>query len=696
MSESINIRRILAALFLVAALCWSTMPAARAYALQFRDAGSSVQIRWPANTITVAFSSSLTAPPANIKSGSDVAGALRRALARWSDAANIQFVEVASNAQSISPAGTSGDGVSLITVARTPDNIAPFAGAASEMAGRTRVFFTETGSITEADIVLNPQQQFSSDGTPGTFDLEATFTHEIGHLLGLEHSGAIGSTMQPRQGKNGIYGGAAWTPRSLSEDDRAGARAVYGLRPGMDARGAISGTITTSAGAPVFGANVWAEEITTGRVIASNITLTNGAYRIDGLLPGSYRVIVEPLDGPVFASEIASQNGAYAGLILDRQSIFRTLEIGQVGVAAGLATELNARIPLEPAEFNASLIGLDGHLSTIAVPVAPARSYTVYIGGSHINVSEIPEGGIASTSPFISIKPASLMPHQTDDATSVISFEVEVGAGAPAGEYSLRLQSVTGETSYIAGALTVDGSGADGRASRTFIATAAEPDTTAKAMAAGSLAVLRGRELTGEESSARDNDSERDGLQLPSELNETAVNITFSNGVRVSAPLTFVNENRIGFQVPEEASAGTALVAATYRGEVKAETALEITRSQPMLFTADGSGRGLALAFNEELPLPGPFSLETPDAAQPDPRTRIVIYGSGFRHASALTAQLGGQIIEVERVAPAEDFPGLDKVVIALPGDRILAGAHDFTITADGKESNRTQLIITP
>ena len=691
-------RRVLTALYLAAALFLSAAPV-RPYALQFRDAGTSVQIRWPAATINLSLSPSLSAPQPNIKPGSDVVGALRRALAHWSEAANIRFVETATSAQSISPAGTSGDGVSLVTVAHTPENTAPFAGASGEMAGRTRVFFTETGSITEADIVLNPRQQFSSDGTIGTFDLEATFTHEIGHLLGLEHSGAIGSSMQPRQGKNGIYTVAAWTPRSLSDDDRSGVRSIYGLRPGTDVRGAITGTITAASGAPVFGANVFAEETSTGRVIASNITLSNGTYRIEGLLPGNYRVVAESLDGPVFAPEIASQNGAYAGLTQSAPPSFRTLEIGQVGVAAGGATTLNAQISAEPVVFNATLIGLNGHLSTIAVPVAAGRTYTVYVGGSRlINLSEIPEGGIASTSPFITVNPASVVQQQSDDALSVISFDVEVGAGAPAGEYSLRLQSVTGEVSYIAGALTVDANAEDARSAsrRVFVAPAAMPETAADSIAAGSLAVFKGAGATDKELFAEDGDSGREGWQLPVELGDTAVNVTFSNGVSMRAPLAFVREGRVGFQIPEEAPAGTARVAVLEKGEVAAQTALEITRSQPLIFTENGTGKGFALAFNEETSLPASVRRPKTDSPESDGRTRIVVYGSGFRHASQLTALLGGRTVEVVGVEPAENLPGLDKLVIVLLDDGALSVAEDLTIIADGKESNRTQLIIAP
>jgi len=217
----VQMRRSASIITLFSVLLGSTI-AVRPYTVQLTDGSGNLQVRWLKKTINVALSTSLTSPGANIKPGSDVAGAARRAMSRWSGVANIQFVETVSNAQSISPSA-GGDGLSLITIADTPENNAAFAGGGNT--GRTRVFYdSATGSITEADVVINPHPvsadgspvQFSTDGTPGTYDLESAFTHELGHLLGLEHSGVIAATMQARQGVNGLYNLPSATNRTLS------------------------------------------------------------------------------------------------------------------------------------------------------------------------------------------------------------------------------------------------------------------------------------------------------------------------------------------------------------------------------------------------------------------------------------------------------------------------------------------------
>ena len=334
------------------------------------------------------------------------------------------------------------------------------------MPGRARVIFDPaTGVITEGDVAVNPNAsvQFSTDGTPGTYDLESTFTHEIGHLLGLEHSGDLGATMQPRQSLNGLFDLPALTMRTLSDDDRAGIRAIYGPRQGL---GAIAGTVNYPGGNSAFGAHVWAEDAATGRIAAGNIALLDGRYRIDGLPPASYRVVVEFLNEPVAASEIASRNGAYAGLSTTTAVSFQTTEVaGQISVAADATTPLNITVGGQPF-INPTLVGLsrldgsNGQLSTISAPVVPGQIFRILVGGQNLMRTQIAPTGISITSPLIRVDANTVDYMEFLDPRTgpvpVISFNVAVDSITPPGDYSIRLQSTTGEVSYVAGGVTVD------------------------------------------------------------------------------------------------------------------------------------------------------------------------------------------------------------------------------------------------
>src|SRR6266404_3106465 len=427
----------------------------RAYTVQYRDSSGVVARRWLTQPIIIAFSTSLQSPSANIKAGTDVIGAARRALRRWSSVSNVQFFETSSSVQAISPPNA-GDRINLITV--SADNSSAF--ESQDNPGRTRVF-SDSGAITEADIALNPNVLFSSDGTSGTYDLESTFAHEVGHLLGLEHSAVIGATMQPRQAQNGLYGLPAFTQRTLSEDDAAGARALYGSLAGT---GSISGRLIATAIAgssrPIFGGHVFAEDALTGRLIAGSLTLASGEYRIDALPPGRYRLIGQSLDGPVAAADIAAAGGSYSTLLETLPPFRSFVRAGpspsrSIAVTSDTVTSVGFFVSSSPAPtVKPRLIGMNGELSTTVLPLEAGGRFTVYVAGEGLD--QIPASGISISSPFLTVDQSSVAEAQFDTPYPAISFEITVDPYAPPGEYSIRLQSTNGEFVYLAGALTID------------------------------------------------------------------------------------------------------------------------------------------------------------------------------------------------------------------------------------------------
>ncbi|HEY5884887.1 MAG TPA: matrixin family metalloprotease [Pyrinomonadaceae bacterium] len=424
----------------------------------FEPAGShELKIKWPAKTIIITLSSSLTEPAGNIASDADVLGAVNRALNSWSAAAGVKFQVRHSKAQSISPANR-GDGINLITIAPTSENLAIFDD--SNNAARTRVFFDrESGDISEADIVINPFPysdagellQFSTDGTAGTYDLESTLAHEIGHLLGLSHSPVIGSTMQISQGLNGTNGLPAFTQRTLSDVDHHAVRELYG--PCKD-QATVKGRILNNTQGNLVaanGAHVWLEDLVSGRVIASALVDHRGEFSMGCVSPGEYRAMVE-------YSELFLAEQSARGRSNGRSKQFRSVEINSGFRAIEDKTSVLNYVLVPPNNsprfLQTRFFGADGDLSTIALPTAARSTVTVFIEGP--GVDQVPGSGFLISSPFITIDALSLTLQQPRNSAPVISFDMTVGESVPPGDYTIRLQSNSGELTYLVGAITVE------------------------------------------------------------------------------------------------------------------------------------------------------------------------------------------------------------------------------------------------
>lgn len=162
----------------------------------------------------------------------------------------------------------------------------------------------ETGQIIDADIIVNPDfinnltgtlGVAGEEGTPGYFDIQSVITHEIGHLLGLIHTGVVDATMffWLRDGTTSV--------RSLEPDDKAWVSYKYPGLGYISSYGTVSGNITygdDSSNPPVAGALVIAENEEGSKFHAYSDALGNFIVPVES--SGSYTLYVQPLDGDVY------------------------------------------------------------------------------------------------------------------------------------------------------------------------------------------------------------------------------------------------------------------------------------------------------------------------------------------------------------------------------------------------------------
>ncbi|KEO84897.1 matrixin family metalloprotease [Tumebacillus flagellatus] len=86
---------------------------------------------------------------------------------------------------------------------------------------QTSTMTNSNNKIVEADIDINVSYPFANDGSSGNYDIGGNITHELGHLLGLEHSVDPEATMygQSPMGET--------KKRTIEQDDKNGILFLY-------------------------------------------------------------------------------------------------------------------------------------------------------------------------------------------------------------------------------------------------------------------------------------------------------------------------------------------------------------------------------------------------------------------------------------------------------------------------------------
>lgn len=214
--------------------------------------------------------------------------AVRNAIDEWNGATGttITLVENTDPAQ-MARTDWSADDIHLVFWDES--NSSGFFGG-SGIVAVTPVFFFSDGRIADADILYNGGDfLFTTDGQPGRYDIQDVGTHELGHLIGFDHSGWAGATMYPFVDPTVIE------HRSLSMDDLTGLRTAF---PDT-VFGSINGTVRRlSDNSVVAGAHVVAVG-SDGRPESAVITDAAGFFNIGGLDADTYTVYANPLDEPV-------------------------------------------------------------------------------------------------------------------------------------------------------------------------------------------------------------------------------------------------------------------------------------------------------------------------------------------------------------------------------------------------------------
>jgi hypothetical protein len=285
---------------------------------------------------------------------------IRRAFDIWQ---NVENSGVTFANAGVTEAHAGRDGVNLVTVS---DELF---GSSGMLAFTTTWFDEKTGELLEVDIQIDPAAAREPAG------LQAMVQHEIGHLLGFDHSGVVSSVMYPWVSPEDQAG--------LDSDDMIAVTALYPGNPGKQGAGSIRGEVRLPGGG-VFGAQVVAVDIH-GAPVASTLSGADGAFRLEGLPAGDYRLYAEPLDGPVERKNLAGvwREKAFTNFRTEFAGPFRVNGGGEV-------SGIELRVSDIPDDLNPRWIGVfppsstEIRLSSTAATITAGREIAIAVGGDGI------------------------------------------------------------------------------------------------------------------------------------------------------------------------------------------------------------------------------------------------------------------------------------------------------------------------
>jgi len=585
-----------------------------------------------------------------VSAASDPVGAVRAALARWNQVgASINFLPLQSTAnihnqsdfthvivfaaglQDLSVLGYSANSTGAIAV--TAVAVAPQTGTYSN--GMTY----NAGDILDADILLNSSLTFSTDlSTP--YDIQTVLTHELGHALGLNHTGLLGATMfqYGAVGKNAVL-----SERLLSTDETTFANVIY-PSSSAPATGTISGKVVASDGSAVKFALLTMVDQTLGNSFGS-ITAADGTYFLQ-VPPASYVIYAEPMTGTSIV-ETANIYGVDPSQVI---STFQPTILGgaanptAVAVTAGntataptLTVAASGTNTLTYPFFAFGSAGGAGDVTTlngIGGPSVLASGQSVdlaFLGGG-LNGTEsvlVLGQGVSVTTPIHVDRNANFATTQTPYLATI--FISRAGSAlALSGFLVIVPPTPTFTSAGVVSAASYIGLNGVGAVSPGGLYTIYDLPNTPN-LGPSTFAVPNGYDVYG---------------HVPTTL--AGVSVTFDG---IPGPIFLAFNGQLNVQVPFELAGKTStVVQVNYLGSLSKQVAVNVLASQPAFFTVTPLGND-SIVTNQD------NSLNT--VKNPAPRgTVVTIYGTGLGKLS-YAVQTG-----VGAPAPPAGFTGGQSCVL--------------------------------
>jgi len=195
---------------------------------------------------------------------------------------------------------------------------------------------------------------------------------------------------------------------------------------------------------------------------------------------------------------------------------------------------------------------------------------------------------------------------------------------------------------------------------------------------------------------------------VPDALGTTNVTFTDANNTSFPTQLYYVSAGQVNYYVPSGAAPGTATVSVFRDGFMVAGGSVQVAAVNPGIFTANGTGSGVAAATYVTVTggsvSPPAYVFACPGGAgtcvpAPIPLAAnssvvVELYGTGLRHgnSSTVTATAGGQNLIVQYSGAQSTLLGLDQVNMLVPQTFAGSGTVTINLSVDGVPANPVQL----